>query len=376
MSRLPQPLTGQVLAAKGRALPFSFFPVTRNTRRFGLYDAVFAVNPWSVVRGAVSIELPVASQPEALAFLRQAEDFYRAASAGLSTNPLLLYYAFLNLGKALIRVRGYAGSLDQAMHGLKENTAPGGTELEDSNVIAKDGGSATNVYPELIQRLGYGRPRNNDSYPVAELLPQVVVGHRIWRETATAHRERFIDLKHIQFIDNREERRLWLRMFLSRGDLSRYSVTRSRLLAEGHLAGMFREVDATPIAPSDDLVCLEQQTPLSYTGRPTDVVADLVASVRPQLWRIISAIPGAAYRRYYLHMTPPGQLRLPQLASLWALFYYLGSVVRYRPHLFDELLRSPNGAFISEFISAQADQMLYLLASEFCQREIARPAIA
>lgn len=376
MPRLPQPFEGQVLEAKGRALPFSFFPVTRNSRRYGLYDAVFAVDPWSVMRGAVGSELPAVSQPEALAFLRQAEDFYRAASAGLSTNPLLLYYAFLNLGKALVRVRGYRGSLDQAMHGLTERTAPGGTELHDSEVIVKDGGLATNIYPELIERLGYQRPSNNDFYPVAELIPQVVVGHRIWRESAAAHRERFIDLKGIQFVDNRAERRLWLRLFVSRGDLSRYSISRRQLLTEGRLAGMFREVDPAAVAPGAELVCLEQQVPVSYTGRPTDVVADLVAAVRPQLWRIVSAVPSGAYRRYYIHMTPAGQARLPQLASLWALFFYLGSVVRYRPHLFDELLRGPNGAFISEFISGQADQMLYLLASEFCQREIARPAIA
>jgi hypothetical protein len=315
MPRLPQPLEGPVLEAKGRALPFSFFPVTRNNRRYGLYDAVFAVDPWSVMRGAVGTELPAVSQPEALAFLRQAEDFYRAASGGLSTNPLLLYYAFLSLGKALVRVRGYEGSLDQAMHGLKERTSPGGTELHDSEVIAKDGGSASNIYPELIERLGYRRPCNNDTYPVAELIPQVVVGHRIWRESATAHRERFIDLKRIQFVDDRADRRLWLRLFISRGDLSRYSITRARLLTEGHLVGMFREVDAAGIAPDSELVCLEQQVPLSYTGRPTDVVADLVASVRPQLWRIVSAVPSAAYRRYYLHMTPAGQIRLPQLAA-------------------------------------------------------------
>ena len=158
MPRPPQPRAGEILAAKGRALPFSFFPVTRNNRRYGLYDAVFAVNPWSVMRGAVDTQLVAAARPEALAFLKQAEDFYRAASAGPSTNPLLLYYAFLNLGKALIRVRGYPGSLDQAMHGLKEGTAAGGSEVHDSNVIAKDSELLANVYPELIDRLAIRDP--------------------------------------------------------------------------------------------------------------------------------------------------------------------------------------------------------------------------
>jgi hypothetical protein len=60
---------------------------------------------------------------------------------------------------------------------------------------------------------------------------------------------------------------------------------------------------------------------------------------------------------------------------MWALTFYFGSVVRYRPHLFDEILRGPHGAFVSEFISAQPEQMLYMLASELCERDVARPAI-
>ncbi|HEX8207576.1 MAG TPA: YaaC family protein [Solirubrobacteraceae bacterium] len=97
--------------------------------------------------------------------------------------------------------------------------------------------------------------------------------------------------------------------------------------------------------------------------------------MRPNLWRVVSAVPGSTYRRYYLCLTPPAEVRLPQLASLWALFFYFGSVVRYRPHLFGTLLQAEYGAFVSEFISSQPEQMVYLLASELCQREIARPAI-
>lgn len=61
------------------------------------------------------------------------------------------------------------------MHGLTEQTATGGTELKNSQVVAKDSGNATNMYPELIERLGSPRPANNDCYPIPELLGQVVV---------------------------------------------------------------------------------------------------------------------------------------------------------------------------------------------------------
>jgi hypothetical protein len=131
-----------------------------------------------------------------------------------------------------------------------------------------------------------------------------------------------------------------------------------------------------PTGRDQTLMCLEQINPVRYTGRPTDAVTDLVQFARPRLWRIVSAVPGAGYRRYYIHLTPPSEThRVSQVESLWLLAYYLGSVVRYRPHRFSQLLRGEYGAFLVEFIASQSEQMLYLLASEMCQREIAPPAI-
>jgi hypothetical protein len=83
-----------------------------------------------------------------------------------------------------------------------------------------------------------------------------------------------------------------------------------------------------------------------------------------------------AYRRYYVHLTPGGGQRVSQLAALWALWFYFGSVVRYRPHVFAEMTAGRYGAYITEFVAAQPEQLLYLLASEMCEREVAKPVIA
>ena len=103
---------------------------------------------------------------------------------------------------------------------------------------------------------------------------------------------------------------------------------------------------------------------------------DVVEPARLRLWRIITTGPEQGYRKYYVHLTPPTERhRLPQIASLWVLMYYLGSVVRYRPHEFDAIAAGRYGAFVSEFISAQSEQLLYMLASEMCRREVAKPAV-
>lgn len=373
MPRLPQASSADPLIVKGRPLTFSYFPVKRNNRRYGLQDVVFAVDPWAVIEGAVNDQVTSeAHRHEALAFLQQARAFYQAGAARTPASPLLTYYAFLNLGKAVILSRGFTGSLDGARHGLSETHV--GTGLSGSSVVVWDGGSKVNVFAELIERLGFQRP-STGSISVSDLAPQLVVGHRLWRE-ASGRSERFVVLEDIEFVHDREAKKLWLRLWLRRGDLSRYGISRGRLLQEGGLDGRFSEIDPTPLTKDRELVCLEQQNPVPYTGRPTDVVAGLVESCRPWLWRIITAGPERGYRRYYLHLTPlnaPG--RMPQIASMWMLIFFFGSVVRYRPQEFAAIANGRYGAWATDLVSAQPEQLLFMLASEMRRREVARPAI-
>jgi hypothetical protein len=331
------------------------------------------------MRGAVISELRGTEQTEALAFLDQGRDFYEVATGRLSTNPLLLYYSFLNLGKALIRVRGFSGDLDRAVHGLRETHEKSTDELEGSSVVVEVHGKRASIFPELIDHLGFDRPKNLHEYRVTDLLPQVVVGHRLWRETAD-RAERFIGLDEIEIVNDPDARELWVRLYVPSGDLNRYGIGKRQLLKEGGIAETFRYVEP-PGKPGRDLeqtLCLEQLKPVGYgSGYPTDKALALVDPLRRQLWRIITSGPEQGYRKYYLHLSRPADApRLPQVASLWALMFYFGSVVRYRPHVFGSMSTGKYGAFVAEFIAAQPEQLLYMLASEMCRREIAKPAIA
>lgn len=369
---LPQPRPGEPLKVKDRPLEFSFFPVRRTSRRYGLQDVVFAVDPWAVIQGAVNDRVPASHLAEASAFIEQARTFYDAARARSAASPLLSYYAFLNLGKALIRCLGFTGSLEKARHGLSETRTGTGSGMAYSTINVHDDGNQVNIFPEVIERLGYPRPAIA-SVPVLDLAPQVVVGHRLWRE-ASGRTERFFALADLEFVHDPTAKTLWLRLWQERGDLSRYGITRRQLLTEGQLP--YREVDSKPLGRTPSLLCLEQQTPLEYTGRPTDIVHDLVATCRPWLWRIITASAEGSYRRYYVHLTPTqDQFRMPQIASIWMLIFYLGSVVRYRPQTFDSITAGTYGAWVSDFVAAQPEQLLFMLASEMREREVARPAI-
>lgn len=65
----------------------------------------------------------IAEGEEALAFLEQGEDFYETARGRTAAHPLLHYYAVLNLGKALLRTRGFSHPLESAHHGLRDTSA-------------------------------------------------------------------------------------------------------------------------------------------------------------------------------------------------------------------------------------------------------------
>src|SRR5262245_22055991 len=126
MPRLPSARPGTPLKIRTQLLPFGFWPMMRTTRRFGLQQPIFATNPLPIMRSAVKNQCATSAKPAALAFLRQAEDFYTAAYAGgvVEAKPLLLYYCFMNLAKAYILTRGLRSNVDDAQHGLSERLTP------------------------------------------------------------------------------------------------------------------------------------------------------------------------------------------------------------------------------------------------------------
>jgi YaaC-like Protein len=362
---------GEILTSRGRELPFSFFPVGRGARRFGIFDLHFASRPWPVMRQAVRSTLDGVACDEALAFLEQSEDFYETARGRTAAHPLLHYYAVLNLGKALLRMRGFGASLESAHHGLQDTSA--GTADPAQATLKVKGPSSSNprVFREVLSHLGYPAPQAGAVYTAADLMAQVVVGHRLWRE-ATGEKERFLVVEEIEMVHHAPTKRIWLRLYVDWPTMQRHGMRRKDLVARSGLSPTF-SLHKDPTNP--DRLCLEQSTPVTYNHRPTENVMDLVTPVRPVLWRIVSAVPGSSYRRYYLYLAPPGTARLTQFEAVWAILFYLGSAVRYRPHRFDEITDGPYGPFVDEFISAQLEQLLYLFASEMSRREVARPAI-
>lgn len=380
MPRIANARRGKRILVLQRPLPFSFWPMYRTTRRFGLQSTVFALDPWTIIRASIGRRCPTGSQQEALSSLEQAQDFFKAATTTgiIASRPLLLYYCFMNLAKAFALTVQQQSSFDQAQHGLAARLRPPNKELENAYLQSyKSPNTRTgdlNLFDEFMEAVTGSGLAGDKNFDLPTLLPQVVPGHRLWSEAMDVP-ERFIALHDIRFNEDSANKEIWLSIDIFADDLTRLGVTHTQLLSEARLSGKFREVQTKANVKGRKLIRFEQIRQRSYTHRSSDEVPRLVADLKPMLWTIVASVQ--PYRRYYVYLAPAAEhvQVLPQLLSIYAISYYLGSITRYRPHHFDVIVRSPMGPRIEEFISSQPLQFLYLMASEFAEQEVTRPSI-
>lgn len=376
---LPQPRSGNRLEVKGRPVPFSYWPSRSGRLHYGLQSLLFALDPWVVIERAITKSCPKARQPEALACLEQSRDFYVAATQSgiIAARPLALYYSFMNLAKAFCLTRGSRSTFDQGQHGLSEKKKPhtqewAGAYLEAWPTPNKSG--EPNNFAEFMDVLTGQTLSAKTNYDLPLLIPQIVAGHRMWA-IAAKKTERFIAAHDIQFWHDNAARSMWLRIYIVGNDLSRLGVTHTRLLTEGRLRTDFREVDCKETHDGQPLLCFEQITPYQYQNYPADELHHLVAQIRNRLWMTVATIP--PYRRFYVYLAPNAEVPflLPQLLSIYAITYYLGSITRYRPHHYDAIIKSAFGPRIEEFVAGQPLQFIYLMASEFALQDVTKPSI-
>jgi YaaC-like Protein len=363
------------LKIKSRNISFSFWPMGRSTRRYGLRPHVFATDPWTIISSSVQHRCPAGVRQTALAFIEQAEDFFRAAmnANAHAAKPLLLYYCFMNVAKAYILTVGQRNNVDRARHGLSEQLGPGGKELSDAFLEAFAATpNSVNVFDELqIALTGHGLGADQ-SFLLTRLLPQVIQGHRLWC-LAAKEPERFVSVERISFWSNAQNKSIWLRIYLYADDLTRIGAAHGDVLTRTGLNGTWHEVQNPQPAGERRLLCFEQLAVQQYGHRPSDQIPALIQTIKSHIWANILSIP--PYRKYYIYLAPPNTPVLPQILSVYAIIFHLGSVTRYRPQNFDKIILGEFGAQIQEIITNQPSQFVYLMASEFAQQEVTRAAI-
>jgi len=379
---LPAARVGERLKVNKKVVPYSYWPTRTSDKGIASLQALlFSHDPWAIIHQTIKVECPAASMSEALACLQQARDFYSGASdvTQVSARPLSMYYCFMNLVKAFCLTRATQPTFDKAQHGLSEKLHASNRELQDAYLAAFPSPNAAGQlqnFSELMNALTGSQLAAQKNFDLPILLPQILPGHRLWAQAANK-KERFIAIHSIHSFLDKESSEIWLRVYIVAEDLARIGVTHANFLSESGLAVDFQQVANTETdIDGRPLLCFEQRRPhVCPSTKYGNYLQSLFDFLKPHLWATVASIP--PYRRYYVYLKPSIEAlsKLPQLLSIYAIAYYLGSITRYRPHHFPAITDGKFGPRISDFITGQPQQFLYLIASEFSRRELARPSI-
>lgn len=379
--QIPKPHDGRRLIVNRKTTQFGLWPTRVGDKgNHSLQPLLFSLDPWAIIERAIVERCPTAGQPEAFACLEQSRDFYESAtqSKRMAARPLTLYYCFMNLVKAFCLTRNTQTTFNKAQHGLSEQLRAGAKELADAFLLAFPSPNKKNElqnFSEFQNALTGQQIAQPIELNLPELLPQIVPGHRLWAQ-ASRKKERFIAIHDIQFWSNSNTQQMWLKFHFIADDFHRLGQTFNGFLEDAGFANAFRQVQCQDTFDGRKIICYEQIAPATYAGnKPANELNKIISPVKELLWSTVSAIP--PYRRYYAYMCPASERKtlLPQLLSIYAVTYYLGSITRYRPHHFENLVRGPYGPRIQDFVTGQPLQFLYLMASEFSQQDITKPSI-
>ncbi len=291
------------------------------------------------------------------ALLEQARTFYEAAeSAPIKSKPLLYYYSFMNFVKVFVNINVNENNAiwdsKSYMHGLCESIGATST-LASSSVTCKiDSRDNTkiNITKLLFEQLGDDIP-NDTVYYIQDLLSICLGIHRAYSEIHN-RQEKFYRLDCCEFTQRGKV--LTYRAFVhdcnkeqarELNDVNFYNNSVSDLDSEGNHTGEFY---------------WEETCDVSHSGYYTQKeLSDFAKSLRRKgIWGVTNGDNISLY-------ISTNTSRLSTESTIYMLMFFFGSITRYQPNLFDQLLSDKNMWLMSEFLKTQPKQFIYLMTSRF-----------
>lgn len=323
---------------------------------------IITADAWELLSHLAEKRLKKADKQKADAYTDQAFEFFEAAdNPRLASRPLLYYYAFLNLAKVLILHSGRRLA-EASQHGISDPRANQRQRLrlEGQQVrVQKTNKSHNQVFPELIASLNGQSTSTN--YYVLDLFKQVPAIHRTCCQILSI-KPSFCPIQAIEV--RKDGSHVWAQMCLSRDDAD-VQTTLPHLKKQRLFSQTYSQVFSGKPEP-----ILLETAHEPGTKRGIDKALSRLATsmLAVRIWSVLT--PWGL--RFYFSTLPP-KVTLPQLASLYALMFYLGSITRYKPYDFDKILGGKYAWLVAEFLKAAPTQFLYGLASHIAGVEVVRP---
>ena len=356
MSRILAPHSGTFLRNQPTGVPLFFG--TRTPR-------VVTANPWAFFLHESRV-LDRVEQRKVNAFVGQARDFFLAAeNPRTGSKPLLYYYCFMNLAKAALVLWGQALP-PKVSHGIQDPKANIKDRLHVKGQKIQFTGSSRNkdtIWPEFWKCLGGAG--DHRAVKFVDVLRQVPSVHRTFTK-ATSTATSLLPVKSIYALNGGGE--VWLRLVFERHDRD-VDLVLPRLRKRESFCQFLHQVGPPKDASNGGEYFWFESKPIAGTRRGIDTALRALSN---EAFQIPSSaiLTGSGYRTYFVDVNDDDWLH--PVAAIYAAMFYLGSVVRYKPDVFEKLLEGVFSWVVEEFIASAPTQFIYLLASAVAGHEVVK----
>lgn len=308
-------------------------------------------------------------------FIRQGKSYYSSArSLHYRSSSLLYYYSFLNLAKALLVLKEPSSVRGRVSHGLSYDTESKNRDFRQEFVQGRSKG----VWPMLFEEENHLPLSGIDAnkYRITELLSYCT---SIGLQYQMAHfgSQGYIPSRCALLL-NTPRREAWLLIEV----LASRSVPPIPLAVEQELQREFEETSvlrpiAKQIFDSDGKTAansryFQHKVPIGFLSDDTVNLAVLIGSLRNALGRFadISYVPS---HHDFCILVPCGSHNIPvnELLAIYAIMFYLSSLVRYRPYYLEELLEQESAWIIESFVSSMPEIFLRAIVNRIADDGIA-----
>lgn len=272
--------------------------------------------------------------------LEQAKHFYATAEASpMKSKPLLYYYSFLNLAKVMINLEKQYGSSIRYMHGIKEDNQ---NHFHNSDIVINPiKTSVINVSAELLRIFDNDTITIDTRINVKKYLSQCVGIHRAYGEIYNL-RESLFKLGRIQLYKKRSK------ILGIKAEIQCVSSDVPNLQSLGY----------NIIEEDGKYYWIEEITKSSSNITRIDYY-NLSNQLRQKgVWYYI----GNSGYTYYISTN--NLCRYQPEIIIYNTMFYLGSITRYNPYLFDKMFSDKEQWMVSEFLTTQPKQFLYLATAK------------
>lgn len=290
-----------------------------------------------------------------LNLLEQAEYFFRTASnAPVKSQPLLYYYSFMNLAKVAINLDSYIGNGKKYNHGINDSITST-TKLTNAELTLWKSKPTNYSVSEYLLKMLEDKPltyvRNGSGYSVNvrvnDLLRDCVGISKTYCEIYNCKQ-----------------------VFYKLSDVRIYSQAR-KMYFEAIICDCCDDVMIAlqtrgyTVVKKGDKYVLNANCSVRTTSNPT-IAEKHNLSKKLRDIGVWSYCDGNSYKLYI----SPDADNYSSAAVVYHIMFFFGSITRYHPDLFDDIISAREYWLVSEFLKTQPIQFLYYIVSKINGSEI------